>query len=1239
MALQEPPTEDVTAEDASRRFDAMWIAAGNGEQADNFSALLTMLNRAAGSLDPTTIHKGVADAAVARTVGRLGAETANIAATGSRDQAKGSIDRTVRAVSYAAGTVPSTATIRSWLRGSVPRLNFDGLVMVVAHLWRLAGRAPFSDDDRKKWMRISAASRKPRSASPHSAAASVDESVGRPVESLADSDAITLLRVHRSVDNGSESDPSSLPRYLTRPFDEDIRLRLRSAKETGRSAVVVLTGNSASGKSRAAWEAVKEELPDWRIWSGLTPGYCADEVAAMVEAGRVLDRTVVWLTDAHNFLAPAGEGAKLVDALKKMLTQPGCRIILGSIWPEPLARLTDPNAVTHAAARQLISSNVIVVPERFESSDLARAENIEAIASDTRLSGAAERGGGIVQILAGTPEIERRFNQVSPVEAAILSAAVDAYRLTNRWRVLPHEFLLAASAGYISDEMWRRSAPWDETFGRALAALCADAHGLDGLLLSHVPRPTDVRPEGYEINDLIEQRLRFTRTSEFPPDSFWAAAAEAAIGTGDAEMLLNLAAAAGNRGRSNRAYYQFLRPAADIGHPEAAAEVLKYLVDNGGDAAEIMALAVTAANVGYRSAVDKAYQLFIRNADVVGAQHFAFAIAAANDSYVFDLISWRTINGEWGEARALIELLGNMAPSSSAMARVPHNTVAGAVIDKLIEQCDAATLSSERQLQRVENGRHPGGFTDDFRAGRWNIEIRAAVELASQGDASALETLSQLGQDDSRWTELASMAQHVARLGDAAPWSSLVRRAVKRGSWGDVQQLTMTALDLGAWSVLTDLICTCGAAQMESLEAVSTAALDGCDSLRSALTDPTVAPTKVTATERAAIALAILGDHRALEQLANHHLIGDQWSEFEMLYAAARDLLRPMLKDMSLCQASDNLVIAERLARLSMQSGDNQAIRALALELGAEHQWADAERLAQAAAGIADERDERSGDHGTEFFERLAVEAAQSGDTSDGRYQPLFALFQRRIDSHDWAEMERIARISLEVGYSEPMSLLAFGLAEVDWSEAERVGRLAEEAGARGTLVQLAEWRAISDPDQAKRLAIYAAELGDLRGLRWDLVDDEDELKDFGRQAAELGNPFVLADAAQIRFISALAEGNIDLMSVSPAELQKFLEQSEKLADDAARRGTSSGLTALAVLLETVGRSDQAERLWRSAMDFGIDPNDMHHSGGDASSLHKLRTLPTTYGDLPGPLKPWEVSWRGVSALGITDDQ
>jgi hypothetical protein len=120
--------------------------------------------------------------------------------------------------------------------------------------------------------------------------------VGSSVSRLSDP---FQLGVHRSIEiGGAPQGATGLPFYVKRAHDDLLQNVIASAMRA--SAMVVLVGDSSTGKTRAWWEALQHVPAGWQLYS---PGDLLALSTALSE-GSVGPRTVLWLDDLHNYLDP-----------------------------------------------------------------------------------------------------------------------------------------------------------------------------------------------------------------------------------------------------------------------------------------------------------------------------------------------------------------------------------------------------------------------------------------------------------------------------------------------------------------------------------------------------------------------------------------------------------------------------------------------------------------------------------------------------------------------------------------------------------------------------------------------------------------------------------------------------------------------------------------------------------------------------------------------------------------------
>jgi hypothetical protein len=332
-----------------------------------------------------------------------------------------------------------------------------------------------------------------------------------------------------------------LPPYVPREHDQALGQVVR-ATAGGRSGIAVLVGGSSVGKTRACWEALallRDQDPPWRLWHPIDPSRPDAALAGLAGIG---PRTVVWLNEAQFYLdTEAGLGERVAARLRELLRDPARApvLVLATLWPRYWDTLTsrpDGSEDRHTQARELLAGHDITVPDAFTPAQMGQL----AQATDARITLAAQSApdGAVIQFLAGAPELLARYRNAPPAAAALIDAAMDARRL-GMGPGLPHAFLEAAAAGYLTDTEW--DALGEDWLQQALAYAAASCKGVPGPLTRIRPRPASraargrgdqpggPAPDGggplYRLADYLDQHGRAHRSDQVPPAEFWSAAA------------------------------------------------------------------------------------------------------------------------------------------------------------------------------------------------------------------------------------------------------------------------------------------------------------------------------------------------------------------------------------------------------------------------------------------------------------------------------------------------------------------------------------------------------------------------------------------------------------------------------------------------------------------------------------------------------------------------------------------
>ncbi|TDB78713.1 tetratricopeptide repeat protein [Actinomadura sp. KC216] len=649
--------------------------------------------------------------------------------------------------------------------------------------------------------RLVAAARAARACASPDPARPRDEPLGRLIAELEELDALSL-EVHQAFAAASPSSQAAapvLPPYLERPGFDD-RLRGEVAAAVDGSRLVMVVGGSSAGKTRACWEAVRAELPDWRIWHPLTP----ERPLAVVEAlrsDRIAGRTVIWLNEAQFYLQAPQAGERVAAELQALLadTDRGPVLILGSMWPDFWRTLTamphqpsgpDP----HWAARTLLGQALeVTAPPAFTPGQLTALA--ATISSDPRLKTAAERapGGQITQELAGAPELLRRYQHGGPAERAVLWAAMDARRL-GHGLYLPEPLLREAAPGYLDDHTWDQVGGTD-WFIPVLDRLTAPHRQLPGPLIQHRPRPGEPSPPVplYRLADYLEQHGRRERILLYPPAAFWGATAHHVHTPAD---LITLGGAAEARGRYRQAAHLY-RQAADAGSTDALVRLAR-LRGELGDRAEAERLYRQAAYAGDGGALWRLAVLHAEAGEHAEAERLAQERADAGGTRALWSLA---VLHQWRGDRAGAEQLYRQAADAGDTEALEE--VAG------LREEAGDRAEAERLYQQAADAGGIGGLLHLARL-REGAGDRAGAEqlywqVVDAGDVGALTDLAILREKSGDHAEAERLAQEATDAGDIEALWSLEQLRRPDGDHAGIERLYREAVDAGHIYALADV--------------------------------------------------------------------------------------------------------------------------------------------------------------------------------------------------------------------------------------------------------------------------------------------------------------------------------------------------------------------------------------------------------------------------------------------------
>lgn len=382
------------------------------------------------------------------------------------------------------------------------------------------------------------------------------------------------LGVHRAR---KEEGFSAIPDYVERDIDTRLRAELVAAKLEG--GFVLLTGDSASGKTRTAFEAMVGQLSEFPV---LSPSREADlqelpELLAAREAEKPA-QFVLWLDNLEHYLGSNSLDVALLDELVRSWRV----VVIATMRDEQHHRFLPSNAENrsntpdrfdrHADAQVLNLAVTVHVPRLWNGNEIQRAERHQ----DPRLAEAVVHGDrhGIAEYLVAGPQLLQEWRQAArvgghPRGAALVAAAVDLTRTGLTAHASPatleelHHDYLAAIGGELL-----RPEPLTESFMWA----CTVRYGVSSLLLPGVGEAL------YPFSYLVDHAAHVPTTGAVP-NAVWQTALNLATSASDYCDIANRAFADSRVDLAEIAW----RSAAETGDPGAMASLSGLLKTTGRD--------------------------------------------------------------------------------------------------------------------------------------------------------------------------------------------------------------------------------------------------------------------------------------------------------------------------------------------------------------------------------------------------------------------------------------------------------------------------------------------------------------------------------------------------------------------------------------------------------------------------------------------------------------------------------
>jgi TPR repeat protein len=308
-----------------------------------------------------------------------------------------------------------------------------------------------------------------------------------------------------------------VPPYVPRTIDAELDRKLASG------GLVVVQGDSAAGKSRTAYEALRRNAT--RLgWRSLVVPHDPAALRTLAEGGSRLARTVVWLDDLERYLSADG----LDEGLLSALCPPGRThvVLLATLRARAREALRvdsdEPVAaeMANSARRVLGGTEPVRLDRELDPAERATAEQYR---SDPRIAAALDStsGAGLAEHLAAGPAAVQRWQAgregANEHGAALVSAAVDLRR-AGYLEPVPLEWLAELRRAYLPERTRNRHREGD--FADALTWATTPVRGASSCLLpagqdrylafDYLVDHVELQPGAPEVPDEVWQRLHAT---------------------------------------------------------------------------------------------------------------------------------------------------------------------------------------------------------------------------------------------------------------------------------------------------------------------------------------------------------------------------------------------------------------------------------------------------------------------------------------------------------------------------------------------------------------------------------------------------------------------------------------------------------------------------------------------------------------------------------------------------------
>jgi hypothetical protein len=360
----------------------------------------------------------------------------------------------------------------------------------------------------------------------------------------------------------------ALPAYVERDVDVELAER---AMDISAGGVLLLTGDSTSGKTRTAYNFIRRFMPNYRVYAP-TPGVHLSGLPQLVQSSND-GPFLIWLDDLDGFLGRNGVDPLFVEVMQRLGVPLVCTIrddLFDSYTGQPREVAgREGQDEWHVGNRLLRMLEPVRLERIWSPSELTRASRI----SDERVSEALKHCSsyGVSEYLAAGPSLMQAWRRASrvgghPRGAALVRASVDLARAGFTGGV-DIEVLRDIHVRYLTNPSLRPES-WEEALSWATEVL----YGVSSLL---VPGAYE---ETWHAFDYLPDALSRDRKASLAIPGFIWEEALALNSEDEGQWLIGMRAyMAGQTEHAITAW----RPLAERGYYEAASNLVAVYLEKG----------------------------------------------------------------------------------------------------------------------------------------------------------------------------------------------------------------------------------------------------------------------------------------------------------------------------------------------------------------------------------------------------------------------------------------------------------------------------------------------------------------------------------------------------------------------------------------------------------------------------------------------------------------------------------